>query len=149
MREHFDIQIRRTRWQTDRTSLSLVRRRVFIDEQGVDEADEWDDQDASADHWVALHHSDGPIATARLTVEGQLGRMAVLPGYRSRGIASKLLQDIIAFAAETGFVQLRLNAQLAAIPLYQRHGFEVNGPEFLDAGMPHRPMQLNLDEDRR
>ena len=43
-----------------------------------------------------------------------------------------------------GVRQVTLAAQLHARPFYARFGFEAHGPEFLDAGIPHQRMNLDL-----
>jgi predicted GNAT family N-acyltransferase len=63
-----------------------IRRRVFIEEQAIDEAEEWDDADAMATHFLALD-GDLPAATARLIAKGgnaKIGRVAVMPDYGAR-----------------------------------------------------------------
>lgn len=40
--------------------------------------------------------------------------------------------------------QLTIEAQVYARSLYEKHGFRQTSEEFLDAGVPHIQMQLNL-----
>ena len=40
--------------------------------------------------------------------------------------------------------QVKLGAQIFVIGFYERLGFEAHGPEFDDAGIPHRMMTLDL-----
>lgn len=143
--DYDSARIRLTNWQDDRDTLSRIRRAVFIDEQGVGIADEWDGRDTEAIHWLAFDLDNQPVGTARLLPDGQVGRMAVLASHRGQGVGSALLRQIIAFARKQGLSALTLHAQLHAIPLYQRQGFELTGEEFEDASLPHRPMQLDLE----
>jgi predicted GNAT family N-acyltransferase len=85
-----------------------------------------------------------PIGTARLLPDGQIGRMAVLPEWRSHGIGSVLLEKLIEIAREHGLKQVKLDAQDHAISFYEQHGFTIEGEEFLDAGIPHRRMIMAL-----
>lgn len=68
-----------------------LRRVVFIEEQGVPEADEVDDLDDVARHLLAL--LDGvAVGTARLLVQGdvgKIGRVCVLAQARGAGLARR------------------------------------------------------------
>jgi predicted GNAT family N-acyltransferase len=141
------IDIRPAQWSCDRSVLAEIRRRVFIEEQGVPEDLEWDIEDESAQHWLAF--VDGaPVGTARMLRSGHIGRMAVLLRARNQGVGSALLQQAMTQARNTHMRKVYLHAQTHAIAFYERHGFVVEGPEFLDAGIPHRTMRLRLRTQR-
>lgn len=139
------MRIERTSWESDREKLSQIRRKVFIEEQQVPEELEWDKQDDSAIHLLALLEGQ-PVATLRMLGDGHIGRMAVLPQYRKQGIGSSLMQTIMAIALNEGLVEVHLDAQTKAIPFYQRLDFEAEGEEFMDAGIPHRHMRKRLSQ---
>lgn len=141
------IEIRSAHWTRDHVTLAEIRRRVFIEEQGVPEALEWDDEDDLAQHWLAL--VDGqPVGTARMLPSGHIGRMAVLIRARGQGVGSALLQQSIAHARAKQLREVYLHAQTHALAFYERHGFIAEGPEFIDAGIPHRTMRLILRTQR-
>lgn len=132
-------------WKKDKSSLQTIRRRVFIEEQQVPEALEWDEYDSTSTHFlVTLGQSE--IATARLKPDGQIGRMAVLPQYRQRGIGAALLTFVLQYARESGFGQCYLHAQTSAIAFYEKQGFTAQGDVFYEADIPHRLMTLKLTE---
>jgi len=141
------IEIRRADWNRDRDVLAEIRRRVFIEEQGVPPELEWDGKDEDAAHWLAQLNGQ-PIGTARMLRDGHVGRMAVLARGRHQGAGTALLKTIIADAHEQQLRELFLHAQTHALTFYQRFGFVAEGPEFLDAAMPHRTMRLILRADR-
>lgn len=124
-----------------------LRREVFIEEQAVPEAEEWDGLDAEARHWLVF---DGavPVATMRLRVLGEVGkieRVCVRAPHRGSGHGLALMRAALAALAETpGVVEARLGAQLHAIAFYEGLGFEAYGAEFMDGGMPHRWMTKPL-----
>ncbi len=126
-------------WPKDQTKLAAVRETVFIQEQKVPIELEWDGLDAEARHFIALDKARHPIGTARLLADGHVGRMAVLIEWRRRGVGSALLKAVMSATQQTLF----LHAQVDAIPFYQRFGFVAEGPEFMDAGIPHRKMVLS------
>lgn len=131
----------------DIATCRALRRVVFIDEQGVSEADEIDDQDDVAVHLLAM--LDGmPVGTARLLVQGdtgKIGRVCVLPDQRGRGLGAALIRAAVAhFAARSDIAQVRLGAQTHALGFYERLGFRPVGDAYIDAGIPHRDMVCDL-----
>ena len=131
----------------DIAACRALRREVFIQEQGVSEADELDDLDDQAIHLLATQ--DGrPIGTARLLVlgeTGKVGRVCVLARVRGMGIGQALMRAAVdEFRRQPGVTRVKLGAQTHALGFYERLGFTATGPEYLDAGIPHRDMVLAL-----
>jgi len=138
-----DIEYCVTSWGLDRPLLQQVRRQVFIVEQQVPEEEEWDEDDPVSVHVLATRNRE-PVGTGRLTPAGKIGRMAVLSEVRGRGVGSQVLHRLVGEALHRGLLELRLNAQVHAIPFYERHGFSAEGPVFMEAGIPHRSMRRVL-----
>lgn len=141
--EFFPIDVEQSDWQTSRQVLMNIRHQVFVEEQGVPEAEEFGPEDGRATHWVAYGADNTPLGTARLLGD-KIGRMAVLKAHRQRGVGSALMRRIIRFAARTGLESLQLDAQLHAIPFYEGMKFETDGGLFDDVGIPHQHMTLSL-----
>jgi predicted GNAT family N-acyltransferase len=124
-----------------------LRRVVFIDEQGVSEADEVDDLDGVAIHLLAVEQGR-PVGTARLLVlgdTGKIGRVCVLKDRRGAGLGAALIGVAVSeFRATPGLVRAKLGAQISALGFYERLGFEAVGPVYMDAGIEHRDMVLPL-----
>ncbi len=139
----FTIQI--TDWAHEQARLSHLRRTVFIDEQGVPEALEWDADDAGSLHFLVVDRGGQAIACARLLPDGHLGRMAVLPAWRGRGVGRALLAAVLDAAQSRGHDTLRLSAQTHAAGFYARAGFTAMGDEYEEAGIPHVAMQKTLN----
>jgi len=142
MTEKSSFSVRRADWSRDREALRAIRERVFVAEQSVPAELEWDGEDECAIHLIAVDEAGRAIGTARLLPTGQIGRMAVLPAWRRRGVGSALLQGALVIAREPGRPAPFLNAQSAVLDFYQRHGFLPEGGEFMEAGIPHRRMVL-------
>ena len=140
-----EFTIRRAEWGPDSPSLRSIRTRVFIEEQKVPKELEWDELDDACIHALALA-GDEPIGTGRLTPDGHIGRMAVLAEWRGRGVGAALLSHLMEAARERGDDFCELNAQVNAIGFYERFGFQVQGDEFMDAGIPHRVMRMDYGE---
>jgi predicted GNAT family N-acyltransferase len=75
---------------------------------------------------------------------GHLGRLAVRPETRGTGLGIDLVRAIEARAAERGLRVVALSAQTHALGFYERLGYTAYGPEFDDAGLPHRWMSRTL-----
>ncbi len=75
----------------DLPAIQDVRRQVFIVEQGIPAYLEWDGQDTACHHVLATDPRQAAIGTGRLDPRGRIGRMAVLPSWRSHGVGRALL----------------------------------------------------------
>jgi predicted GNAT family N-acyltransferase len=139
-----DFSVRTAEWKRDRDALRAIRTRVFIEEQKVPPALEWDGLDAESIHMLALT-SAVPIGTARLTPDNRIGRMAVLADWRERGVGKALLQALMDIARRRGERFCCLNAQVSALGFYARFGFVAHGDAFMDAGIPHREMTFHFE----
>ncbi len=134
-------------WERVSEHAYLIRKQVFIAEQGVPEELELDELDPSALH--ALAYQDGQcVGTGRLVDLGngqaQIGRMAVLPNFRGQGIGREILERLLLAATAEGVSSLILHAQLTAMPFYEKLGFVGQGSLYEEAGIPHRNMMLIL-----
>ncbi|MAD46685.1 MAG: hypothetical protein CMI02_05655 [Oceanospirillaceae bacterium] len=138
------MEIEVTHWNAHREILDAIRRRVFINEQKVPEALEWDADDADAVHFIA-HDGQRATGCARLLPNGHFGRMAVLREYRNQGVGKALLRAIEShYQKEFRGTVLRANAQTHAWRFYHDQGF-VPQPAFnMDAGIPHVEMSKDL-----
>jgi predicted GNAT family N-acyltransferase len=133
-----------------------IRRRVFVEEQGVPEdieIDEDDEPDAwgrSAIH-ALLRREGEAVATGRLLLDhgpaqyAHIGRVAVLAAHRNTGAGKELMEALQIRARELGYPGITLAAQLHALGFYEKLGYVLRGDVFLDAGIEHRWMDLKLD----
>ena len=136
--------IRLCNWDEARIEARRIRELVFVREQGVPLELEWDDQDPRCDHALADAADGSTVGTGRLLPDGHIGRMAVLKAWRGKGVGALLLQALMEQARQRRHARVRLNAQAYAAGFYRRYGFEISGPEFMEAGIPHVPMQRDL-----
>jgi ElaA protein len=137
------LEVRPARSRAEVDAALALRSAVFIDEQGVTEAEELDGRDGEAVHLVAVE--DGAVVgTCRLLPAGttvKLGRMAVAAEHRGAGIGARLLAEADRRAGALGAERIVLAAQLPAVPLYERAGYTVRGEVFDDAGIDHVRME--------
>jgi predicted GNAT family N-acyltransferase len=131
-------------WREARPLARPVREIVFVAEQKVPRDLEWDEWDERSDHALALDSSGRPIGTARLLPDGRIGRMAVVKEWRKRGVGGALLVALLERARSRSMPRSVLHAQTHAAGFYRRFGFSERGEEFLEAGIPHVEMTLEL-----
>jgi predicted GNAT family N-acyltransferase len=140
------VAVRPASWQHDREPLQHVRRRVFIEEQGVPEDDEWDAADPIAWHVLAIDGKRDAVGTGRLEPCGKIGRVAVLDRFRGRGVGQAIMRCLVNHATDSGFEAVYLHAQTAATDFYRRLGFRAEGPVFDEVGIPHVRMRLEIEQ---
>ncbi|MFI1656895.1 GNAT family N-acetyltransferase [Streptomyces sp. NPDC020472] len=141
----------------DREACFAVRREVFVEEQGVPRELEYDTYDETAVHVLAVRADGVPLGTGRLlhgadatgrtgadASVGFLGRLAVTKAARGLGVGAALVRAVEDVARERGLSAVDLHAQTHALGFYERLGYVAYGPEFPDAGMPHRAMRKAL-----
>ncbi|EST23208.1 GNAT family N-acetyltransferase [Streptomyces roseochromogenus] len=141
----------------DREACFAVRKEVFVQEQGVAEDLEYDAYDAVAVHVLAVREDGAPLGTGRLlhgavaaektggdASVGSLGRLAVSREARGLGVGVALVRAIEDAARARGLTAVDLHAQTHALGFYERLGYAPYGPEFPDAGIPHRAMRRVL-----
>ncbi|MCH7394969.1 GNAT family N-acetyltransferase [Acinetobacter dispersus] len=138
-------QVKQGNWDQLQQDAKLIRTLVFIQEQGIAEGDEWDEQDAISQHFV-IYDQDQPIATARLLQNNSVGRVAVLKAYRGQGLGQMIMLNIIDFAKQQGRAFLHLSSQVHAMSFYQQLGFVVQGDEYDECGIPHIEMIMSMIE---
>lgn len=134
----------RVTWSQAKDSLIAIREQVFIQEQKVPAELELDEYDATAVHLLAYNETDEAVGTVRLLKDGHIGRMAVLPQVRGRGIGSQLLNEVINLAKTQGLHEVYLYAQTQAVPFYLKHHFQPVGKEFMEAGIAHLHMRREI-----
>ncbi|MCZ2257201.1 GNAT family N-acetyltransferase [Sporosarcina sp. G11-34] len=133
----------------EREDAFSVRRKVFVQEQGVPLNLELDELDETADHFI-VYTTDIPIGAGRIRESnegiGKVERVCVLPEYRGKHIGVLVMQALEDHAAKKGFKKIILNAQSYAIPFYEKIGYVITSPEFMDADIPHRAMEKRITE---
>ncbi len=136
--------VSRADWPQDAAAIRSVRNAVFVAEQAIPPGLEWDGLDPECSHVLARDRSGTPIGTGRLLPDGRIGRMAVLPGWRGRGVGQGLLAGLLAAAAARGQQRVYLHAQVKVAGFYRRAGFMEYGERFTEAGILHVAMMRDL-----
>ena len=142
------IDVRVGGWQELGHDAQRIRSAVFIDEQRIPAALEWDAADADCVHAVASNRFGAALATGRLLQHApgvaRIGRMAVLSSVRGAAIGRAILDALVDAARARGDHEVLLHAQTSAAGFYARAGFAVRGEPFDEAGIAHIEMARAL-----
>ena len=120
-----------------------IRDEVFIKEQRIAPALEYDGLDEEAVHALVFVGGNA-VATGRILVDGHIGRIAVLAEYRGRGFGAMVVSSLLDEASAHQYSRVYLGSQKQAIDFYIKLGFKPFGDEFMDAGIPHLSMKKLL-----
>ncbi len=142
------VQLHLGNWHDLQKLASPLRTEVFVDEQKVPAEMEWDEDDKTALHCVAVNRMGMPLATGRLLQHApgvaRIGRMAVKKPMRGSDLGRRVLQALMDAARARGDQQVLLHAQCSAEGFYQRSGFVPHGAVFEEAGIAHIEMVRDL-----
>jgi len=125
-----------------------LRWAVFVQEQGVPEEEEIDGEDDMCSH-VLAQVGDRPVGAARFKfVNGyvKIQRVCVPKSERGKNIGADIIRFIVRHVQQASeATSVRLGAQVHALDFYRKLGFQEFGGEYMDAGIPHMDMQLDLN----
>ncbi|MEP0710319.1 GNAT family N-acetyltransferase [Algoriphagus sp.] len=141
------LQVEKITRDDQLTAAYSIRKEVFVDEQKVDPDKEYDEFENVSKHFIA-YLDDEPVGTARwrITPNGvKMERFAVLKKVRGRGVGQALVKAVLEDVEsnpEAATLKKYLHAQLSAVPLYLKFGFEKVGDIFEECNIMHYKMQL-------
>lgn len=142
------VQLHLGNWHDLQKLASPLRTEVFVAEQKVPAEMEWDEDDKTALHCVAVNRMGMPLATGRLLQHApgvaRIGRMAVKKQMRGSDLGRRVLHALMDAARARGDRQVLLHAQCSAEGFYQRSGFAPHGAVFEEAGIAHIEMVRDL-----
>jgi ElaA protein len=119
-----------------------LRTDVFVVEQACPypELDGLDALPTTRHFWIEdlAKGRSGPLAYLRLLDEGEgvfrIGRVCTARGARSHGFSRELMAAAL---VEVGDAECVLHAQSYVTDFYASFGFQVEGAEFMEDGIPH------------
>ena len=151
-----DLDIVTVTTAAEMSDVLVVRRAVFIDEQGISEDEEIDRYDGEPREMTSAVYVLGrlrgrPVATARLLLDQpvgdfpHIGRVAVLREFRGLHYGVAVMRALETEARERGCGGITLAAQTYALGFYEQLGYVARGDVFVDAGIDHRWMDLRFE----
>jgi predicted GNAT family N-acyltransferase len=126
-----------------------IRKKVFVEEQGVPIEDEFDVFDAlneDCEH-ILVYYNEQPVGTGRVRwVDGlgKLERICILEPYRKFGLGKIIIQALEEIAEEKSITQVKLHGQTQAEGFYKKLGYHTSSNIFIEDGIPHILMLKEL-----
>lgn len=140
MPENQTIQVNKVNDPESLEKVFAIRREVFVSEQNCPPELEWEFEEESNHFLATVDGEPGGACRWRKTNKGyKLERFAVLKKFRGLGVAQAMVKTVLA-DLPAGADYIYLHAQVQAVPLYLKFGFEKVGPEFEEAGIRHYKM---------
>lgn len=125
------IQILEPRSDSDWQAYYDIRWRLLRAPWQQPKGSERDEFELGAFHIMAKNTAEGVLGVGRIHRvagnEWQIRYMAVVDGYRNKGVGSKLLQTLEEYARIQGAEQIILNSRLGAVNFYTQHGYQIIG----------------------
>ncbi|GAA2529991.1 GNAT family N-acetyltransferase [Pilimelia columellifera] len=120
-----------------------LRAEVFVVEQNCPYQDlDGRDREAGARHVWAADRVGNVLGCLRVLGDpdgvARIGRVVVAPAARGSGLAQRLMTEALRLSGDRPVV---LSAQAHLAGFYAGFGFVVDGPGFMEDGIPHLPMR--------
>lgn len=142
------IDVKIARSVRERDDAFYVRKKVFVDEQGVPITLEIDENDQTANHFI-VYIDENPIGAGRIREINKgiakVERVCILQEFRGKHLGSLIMEELEKYARSENMTKIVLNAQSYAVPFYEKLGYVVTSPEFMDADIPHRAMEKEIN----
>ncbi|MDO7345544.1 GNAT family N-acetyltransferase [Bacillus stercoris] len=146
------MSIKRITTEADLHEALKIRRGVFIEEQHVSEADEFDEFDTLQEHCqhILVYHENQPVGTGRARIVGhtaKLERICILKPYRKYGLGKIIVSGLEEIMKEKGLTSYKLHGQTQAAGFYQKLGYQTSSQEFMEDGIPHVLMTKEISRN--
>lgn len=146
-----DLVVRLANLSEEFSQIKAIRKVVFQEEQGVEEALEFDGKDEICEHLIA-YLDNLAVGTARIRYINdktvKIERLAVLSTARGQGIANKIMEEALLIIAGKDIAEVVINAQEYVKNFYYKFGFAQEGEIFIEAGIPHVKMRKKLKSEK-
>eukprot|EP01029_Cantina_marsupialis_P024104 TRINITY_DN6124_c4_g1_i1.p1 TRINITY_DN6124_c4_g1~~TRINITY_DN6124_c4_g1_i1.p1 ORF type:complete len:164 (-),score=22.67 TRINITY_DN6124_c4_g1_i1:877-1368(-) len=135
-----------------------LRHKVFDIEQNIKDEDDIDGVDVNCFHIFIRYGDEDIVAYGRILIPNldhgeehldsptcAFGRLLVVSEHRGKGLAKKIVGEIIEFTKKKwGVKVILIHAQAYLKDFYESFGFEVRSEPFIEAGIPHLKMELEF-----
>jgi predicted GNAT family N-acyltransferase len=139
------FKVKNVDWGNAKHKLSKIREQVFVHEWRIPKECEFDQQDDVAFHVLVLDEDNREIATGRITPQGEIGRIAVVPAFRGPEVYLELFSALLAIAKQIGLEDVLIQCELEGVKYYQQQGFRPVGSVYMDAGIARQAMTCTIN----
>ena len=144
-----DFDIKEASWNKLGKLIRVVRQSVLVGELDLPDSFVKDDIDLGAMHWVAEDASGQIIGGVRMTADGDISRLAVLPEHRHKGIGHTLIELAVSKARSHGMNDVRAEALIELASLYTDGGFLPEAGAHDAFGHGHMTFTQTLDDEEQ
>ncbi|WP_018981927.1 GNAT family N-acetyltransferase [Salinimonas chungwhensis] len=138
------FKVEQVDWQSASHRLIELREQVFVLEWQLPREAEFDKDDETALHIIVSDTDNKTIATARLKLTGEIGRIAIRMGYRNIDVYKQLFGALVTLAYSLNIDTLTMNCDLNTVTHHESLGFVCSGAAFMEAGIARQPMSCPL-----
>jgi len=138
-------QLQQVNWLQNRERLKALREKVFVCEYHIPKHIEFDQLDRTSQHIVLLNEDNVIIASARLSQDGLMSRVAVLPEFRNEEVYRNLFSYLVSVAKEQGATEMSFNCILHEKDRFIKAGFYVKTPVFMEAGIARQRLSCPIE----
>lgn len=148
-----EIKISIVSSQYDFDMVMNLRRKVFVEEMGIDEKLEFDGNDFSATQIYAKLNGKA-VACLRIRYFGNFAkfeRMALLPEFRKTTLATEVMNYGFELVAKKGFKFVRAACEKELLPRWEELGFKKSNlaPIKINHNMVIFPIEKNLSQPNK
>jgi len=139
------IEVRKIETPQEQAIAHKIREEVFVKEQNVPFAEEYDEHEQTSVHFLAFYEGK-PCGTARwrFTENGiKLERFAVLREFRNKKVGQAIIENIlqdIKSTTEISQKMIYLHAQVQVVGFYEKFGFQKIRETFQECNIWHFKM---------
>ncbi|OUS25496.1 hypothetical protein A9Q98_12205 [Thalassotalea sp. 42_200_T64] len=128
-------------WKQAKQQLKSVREKVFVCERRIPYDVEFDSHDRQAHHVLVIDEdTHEPIATGRITNQGEISRICVVISKRKSPVGKEVIDTLVNIARLNHLKAVYINSSLDAVGYFAKHNFNPVGAVFMEAGMPRQRM---------
>ena len=137
--------ISQVNWQQAAPLLKEIREKVFIYERRIPRKIEFDQDDHTAYHMlVSDDKNQEPIATGRISPQGEISRIAVVMGHRNETVNEFILQGLFRIAEKLTLKEVFISSPLEKVDYFIEHDFYSIGTVYMEAGRAKQRMACSI-----
>jgi predicted GNAT family N-acyltransferase len=137
--------ISQVKWQQAAPLLRKIREKVFICERRIPKKIEFDQGDRTAFHMLVCDDkTQEPIATGRISPNGEISRIAVVMGYRAAKLDKFIMQGLFSIAQELSLKEVFISSPLEKVSYFTEYEFCPIGAVYMEAGNPKQRMACSI-----
>jgi len=144
------LMCRLVRSSTELAAALQIRKEVFVEEQGLFETSDVDDNDSKSTH-IIVEREDEIIGTVRVFPENSAcnhwvgGRLAVRSDSRDNQAGALLVRAAMRYVKKLGCTRFTAHIQEQNVNFFSVLGWKAVGPVEMYHGKPHQLMEADLD----